>query len=231
MEAFMLSYRCALALFLSSLLILWQPPPVFASLSPLGVLTQATHAFLDEAVASPGLSVFNGERLSTEAGGQVALRAGATTLALLAKSDVTLFQTGDGLHVDMTAGSVQFFAAENECVEVHVEEALLRPDSTGPTQARITVFAPKVLQVVTVRGGLNFSYREEFRNLPERQTYRIYLDAPAEPQIAAGSGGAKSSIVGKVAYFIVGAGIGSLAGWKIRDNNSSGTAPESPWKP
>ena len=131
----------------------------------------------------------------------------------------------------MAGDSLYFFSPENEAVDVHVEEAMLRPDSSLPMQARISIFAPRVLQVSTVRGGLNFSYRDEFRNLPEGQTYRIYLDAPVEPQIAAGSGGAKSSIAGKVAYFIVGAGIGSVAVWKLRDRNSSGSAPESPWRP
>lgn len=59
-----------------------------------------------------------------------------------------------------------------------------------------------------MRGNLDFSYREEFRSLPEGQTYPIYLDSPAEPQVAAGSGGAKASITGKVAYFMVGAALG-----------------------
>jgi hypothetical protein len=133
----------------------------------------------------------------------------------------------------MNAGSLYFSTAENDAADVHGEEAMLRSDSGQPTQARITIFAPKVLvlQVSTVHGGLNFSYREEFRNLPEGQTYRIYLDAPAEPQMAAGSGGAKSSITGKVAYFILGAALGSIAVWQIHDHTSSGSARESPWKP
>jgi hypothetical protein len=222
----MLPLRCVLAPLLSLSLIFCSVPTVYAARPPLGVLTIASHAHLDESVAFPGLSVFDGERLSTDAEGQLGVRAGRSTIALAAKTDVTLIQMGGGMHVDMAAGSLYFSVPENEAIEVHVEEAMLRPDSTQPTQARVSIFAPKVLQITAVHGGLNFNYHEEFQNLPEGQTYRIYLDSPAEPQIAAGSGAGKSSFGSKVAYFIVGAGLAAIAVWQIRDHTSSGSAPD-----
>ncbi len=102
------------------------------------------------------------------------------------------------MHVDMSAGSFYFSVPADEAIEVHAEEAMLRPESTQGTQARVTILSPNVLQVSAMHANLDFSYREEFRSLPEGQTYRIYLDSPAEPQVAAGSGGAKASITGKV---------------------------------
>jgi hypothetical protein len=50
---------------------------------------------------------------------------------------------------------------------VHAEEALVRPETNQPTQGLVTILAPKVLQVTAQHGGLNFSDRQEFRNLPE----------------------------------------------------------------
>jgi hypothetical protein len=119
------------------------------------------------------------------------VRAGHSTITLAAKTELTLIPIGGGVHVDMDAGSLYFSAAENELVEVHAQEALLRPEAAQPTQARITILAPKVVQISAVHGGLNFSYREEFRNLPEGQTHRTYLDAGDEPQVANGSAGLK----------------------------------------
>jgi hypothetical protein len=47
---------------------------------------------------------------------------------------------------------------------------LLRPEKDQPTEAQIATLAPKVLQITARHGGLNFSYCEEFRNLPEGET-------------------------------------------------------------
>jgi hypothetical protein len=78
---------------------------------------------------------------------------------------------------------------------------------------------------------LNFSYCREFRNLPEGKTYRIYLDASAEPQGAAGAGMQKAGIASKVAYFIVGAGVAGGTIWGIHEATAAGNGPISPAKP
>jgi hypothetical protein len=161
------------------------------------------------------------------------VRAGHSTITLAAKTELTLIPIGGGVHVDMDPGSLYFSAPENELVEVHAQEALLGPEAAQPTQARITILAPKVLQISAVHGGLNFSYREEFRNLPEGQTYRTYLDAADEPQVANGSAGLKAVMGGKAAYFMAAAGaaIGGLLVEGARAGSASGNLPESPYQP
>jgi hypothetical protein len=69
--------------------------------------------------------------------------------------------------------------------------------------------------------------------LPEGQTYRIYLDAPGDPQIDADPGAGKTAtgIPGKVAYFIVGAAAGGDAAIAIHELAVSGNPPISPSKP
>jgi len=116
-------------------------------------------------------------------------------------------------------------------MEVHVADATLQPDSSRLTQALVTILAPRVLQVSARRGGLKFSYPQEFRDLPEGETYRIDLDSPAEPQDAAGAGGGEAGISSKVVYFIVGAGVTGITAWGIRAATASGNGPESPAKP
>jgi hypothetical protein len=161
------------------------------------------------------------------------VRARHSTITLAAKTELTLIPIGGGVHVDMDAGSLYFSAAENELVEVHAQEALLRPEAAQPTQARITILAPKVLQISAVHGGLNFSYREEFRNLPEGQTCRTYLEAADEPQVANGSAGLKAVMAGKAAYFMVAAGaaIGGVLVERAHAGSASGNLPESPYQP
>ncbi|MGB7845242.1 MAG: hypothetical protein WBL63_06475 [Candidatus Acidiferrum sp.] len=74
--------RLRLATVFSISLIAYMAPLGFAATPPLGILTQANRAHLDDAAAFPGLSVFEGERLSTETEGQLGVRAGHSTLAL-----------------------------------------------------------------------------------------------------------------------------------------------------
>ena len=227
----MLYLRSFLAAVLTTSPAAYAVPPGRAADPPVGILTQANHAHLNEATAFPGLSVFEGERLSTEAEGILGVRVGRSTLALAANTEATLFPVSGGLHIDLTAGSLYFSAAENEAMEVHVEEALLRPESNRPTQALVTILAPKVLQISTRHGGLNFSYRQEFRDLPEGQTYRLYLESPSEPASVGGAVAPRPGLAGKVAYFIVGAGVGSVAAWGVHEALRSGNSPISPARP
>jgi hypothetical protein len=184
----------------------------------LGILTQAYQAHVDEA-------------LSTDLQGRIGVRVGHSVLTLAGSSNAAIFHITNGIHVDLTYGSVHFNDASGEIAEVHVGEALLRTIGNHPAQGSVTVLADKVLQVAAEKGGLNFSYRQDFRFLPEGQTYRIYLDAPAEPQVDAIDGGSKPGVPGKVAYFIVGAAVGGGAVWGIHELLSSGNPPISPAKP
>lgn len=227
----MFSLRRALALILCASLCLHPSVCGAGSKAPLGILTQAFDAHLNEAAAFPGLSVFEGEDVSTEAEGRLGVRVGRATVLLAGFSSATLHGIDSGSHVDLTAGAVSFSSPENAIVEIHAEEAFLRPEKNQLTEAEVTILAPGILQVHALRGDLSFRYREEFQVLPEGATYRIYLDSPAEPQGAAGSDAQKSHRLRKVSYFVVGAASAGLAVWGIYEFIHSGSGIESPAKP
>jgi hypothetical protein len=199
---------------------------------PLGILTRAYAAHLNDLPAFPGLSVFDDERLSTEASGKLGLRVGGTALTLSSNTASTLHRINGGLHVDMTSGSLFFASPENAIVEVHAEGALLRPAKNQLTQAEVWIFAAPVLQVTALRGDLALSYREEFRVIPEGETYRVYLDSPSDSQNPAGSRAPPARLSRKVVIFIIagGAAVG-LTAWGIHELIESSNGPESPAKP
>jgi hypothetical protein len=209
--------------------------PLCAGGKPLGILTIAYGAHLNASDAFAGLSIFEGERVSTDPNGKIGVRIGASVVTLGEQSGATLQRTGDGAHVDLDAGSVYLWSAESNPLEAHVEGALLRPHGAHHAQAQILMFAPKTLQITARQGSLEFSYHAEFRVLPEGQTYRIYLESEDDPRSAseAGNGTQKvgMSSAAKVAYFIVaGAGTG-LAASGIHDLIRSNSGVESPAKP
>jgi len=208
---------------------------VYAGGKPLGILTLAYGAHLNESDAFAGLSVFDGESLSTDEEGKLSARIGGSVITLIEQSAVTLQRSGDGAHVDLNAGSVYVWSAESNPLEVHAEGALLRPHGAHQVQAQVLILAPKILQITARQGSVEFSYAKEFRVLPEGQTYRIYLESEDDPRSAtdasSGTGKAGMSAGTKVAYFIL-AGVGAgLAAWGIHDLIQSHNGVESPAKP
>jgi len=222
--------RCFLCVSLSFCLAPFPFCRAYAAEETLGVLTQAHLAHVDEALAFPGLSVFEGEQLTTDAQGRIGVRIGHAVLTLAGNTSAVLFHITGGIHVDVETGSVYFNGAPGEVAEMHVGDAFLRTATKEASQVRLIILAPNVLQVTAQKGGLNFSYRQEFRYLPEGLTYRIYLDAPAEPQMDAVDA-AKAGIAGKVAYFIMGGAAAGAAAWGIHEIVAGGNPPISPAKP
>jgi hypothetical protein len=208
---------------------------VYAAGKPLGILTLAYGAHLNASDAFAGLSVFDGESLSTDAEGKLSARIGGSVITLVGQSAATLRRSGDGTHVDLDEGAIYIWSAESNPLEVHSEGPLLRPHGGHQVQVQVLVFAPKVLQITTRQGSVDFWYGKEFRALPEGQTYRIYLESEdgsrTPPPAGSGTEKAGLSTGAKVAYFILaGAGTG-LAAWGIHDLIESHNAVESPAKP
>jgi hypothetical protein len=209
--------------------------PLYAGGKPLGILTLAYGAHLNASDAFAGLSVFEGESLSTDAEGKLSARIGGSVITLVGQSAATLQRSGDGTHVDLDEGAIYIWSTESNPLEVHAEGALLRPHGGHQVQVQVLVFAPKVLQITTRQGSVDFWYGQEFRALPEGQTYRIYLESEdgSRTPSPAGSGTEKAGLStgAKVAYFILaGAGTG-FAVWGIHDLIESHNAVESPAKP
>lgn len=198
---------------------------------PVGVLTRAYEAHLNEMPAFAGLSVFEGERLSTESQGKLGVRIGNEVFAFSGNSSATLHRIAGGAHVDMSAGWLFFSSPADSTMEVHAAEALVSPAKNQLTQARIQIYAPQVLQVAAMRGDLMFTYKDESRIIPEGETYRIYLDYESESQKPAGAGTPAATAGKKVAIFILTGAVVGLTAWGIHELIESKNGPESPAKP
>jgi hypothetical protein len=203
------------------------PPPDPA----VGVLTRAYEAHLNAMPAFAGLSVFDGECLSTDEEGKLGVRIGSVVLALSGNTSATLQRIRGGAHVDMASGWLFFSSPANSIVEVHAIETLLRPLKNQLTQARVQIYAPQVLQIAALRGDLAFSFRDESRIIPEGETYRIYLDAESETQKPAGTGVPTATSGKKIAIFILVGAVAGLTAWGIHELIESSNGPESPAKP
>src|ERR1700691_4152056 len=81
-------------------------PANAASQKPLGLVIQAQLAHLDSADAAIGTTVFSGDSLDTQVGGNIRLKVGASQLYLLSESAATFAPNVDGAHVNVIRGTV-----------------------------------------------------------------------------------------------------------------------------
>jgi hypothetical protein len=226
-------FRIFSATLVSLVFFLFTLPELSYASPPLGILTLAFSARLDSAIAFAGLSVFEGEMLSTERDGRLGARLGDVSMALSGNSAATVHKLDGGAHIDLERGSVFVSTPQLTRYEVHLEGATLRSETGTGTNTQITLLGPKSIQVAARRGDVDFLYKDEFQVLREGQTYRIDLDTPgASPSVISGSGGAGTAgTLHKATYYILaGAGAGALA-WGVHELANAPAPAVSPAKP
>ena len=146
----------------------------------LGMVTQAQSAQVDRATAADGATVYPGDELETSADGLMRLRVGAAQFYLLASSTVTLAGKVNVVTADLAQGTIGFMSTGNEAIEVHAEQALIRPKTSQPTHARITILNPNQLIVSSYRGSLELRVGDEIYSIPELTSYRVDITSQDE---------------------------------------------------
>jgi hypothetical protein len=140
---------------------------------------------VERATAASGASIYPGDKLETGADGLMRLRVGAAQLYLYASSTATLAGNANAVVADLAQGTIGFSSAGNEAIEVRAEQAVIRPKTSQPTHARVTVVSPNQLIVSSYRGPLELRVGDEVYLIPELTSYRV--DITSEDQ-GSGSG-------------------------------------------
>ncbi len=110
----------------ASLLVVGPSP---AKVAPLGMVTHAERAHVGEAAASIGSTIYDGDRLSTEAGGVLRISGPFLTLQLDAQSILTLRRPASkegSVEADLACGTLVLSAARNGESKVVAEGAAYR---------------------------------------------------------------------------------------------------------
>jgi hypothetical protein len=177
----MARWRVILAAILSCSLA--QIPLSRASSSSLCAIVYADRAHLGAGSASAGTTVFPGDKLRTEPGGSLQIRAGAARLSLSGSSSATLTQENDRPAALLTTGSAIFSTANSKAFAIHVAAAVIRPSTDLPTVGEVMVLNPREFLVKSIRASLRLTVEDDVREIPEGAAYRIVLDpTAAEPQ-------------------------------------------------
>jgi hypothetical protein len=161
--------------------------PSPAKAAYLGIVIHAESAYLGEAAASVGSTIFGGEKLSTDAGGLLRIAIPAVTLQLGEQSSLVLGHAADpqqSILAELACGTLIFSAAATGSIAIAADDALVRSADNTATAAHIRMVNQKELRIYAQRGALEFSYHGESATIPEGRNYRVILD-PSEREVAA----------------------------------------------
>ena len=154
-----------------------------------GTVVSAERAHVGSAAASVGSTVFPGDKLDTEAVGNLQIRAGAARLVLTASSRLVWGAEGGSPSATLMGGTAAFSTAGAKAFVLHAGTAAFRPRGDEPTVANVTLLNPKELVVRCSRGALLIAVEDDVRVIPEGTAYRVVLD----PEAAARMGGAPAA--------------------------------------
>jgi hypothetical protein len=157
--------------------------PSSARVAAVGFISHADGAYIGEIPASPGTSIYDGDRLYTEADGSLRLTVGTSALHLAAQTSLTvrLPHSGQETEVELAEGTLLFSSAKPPAIAVRAHAAWIRCAASFPVAAQISIVNAKELRVHAQRGSLQFTYGGETAVIPEGVAYRVILDPDDDP--------------------------------------------------
>lgn len=198
-----------------------------------GIVAQADHASLGSLAASEGTTIYDGDRLSTEASGSLQVVFGEAIVYLAEQSSVIVHNDGSGaareLEAELVSGTAVLSETARTAGEIAASSARVRPTAKTRGVVQVRLVGPHELIVFARRGPAQISYRDESETIAEGKCYRVLLNAAqdagsAEPSPKAPGKGRKVLIL-----IAIGAGVaGIILPTVLR---GSGGGVESPDRP
>ena len=153
--------------------------PGSAKPDALGIVVQADHANLGSQAASEGTTVYDGDRLSTGAGGSLRLLIGNAMLYVPEQSGVIVHQDANvaakEFEAELLSGTAVISVTAVTSGEIVAGTARVRPmaETRGIVQVRLV--GANELLVFARRGAAQISYRGESETIAEGKCYRVLL--------------------------------------------------------
>jgi hypothetical protein len=151
-----------------------------ANVEVFGIVTQARNATLGNSSVSAGVSLYDGDTLTTDVDGALTLRAAASMVRLGRQSRVTLRSAvcgGKCTQLDLSAGTVAFAAPQAAAIEIRADQANIRPAREAATLGQITIINGTSFEIYARRGALKILYRDDSEVIAEGGSYRVALDS------------------------------------------------------
>jgi hypothetical protein len=206
------------------------------SADSLGMIVLADHAKLGSQAAAEGTTIYDGDRLSTDADGSLRIIVGESIVYLADQSCVTLHKGASGVAkefaAELVSGTVVLSMTAGIAAEIVARSAHVRPMAETRGVVEVGIAGPRELIVFARRGPAQISYRGESETIAEGESYRVLLndsedDTPGATTAKSPGKRGKMFVVIAVAATTA---AGVVALWGARDRGAKGGV-ESPDHP
>jgi hypothetical protein len=208
--------------------------PGIGKTDALGMVVLADQARLGSEAATEGTTIYDGDRLSTGAGGSLRLKVGEAIVNLTEQSCVIVHEdpsrAAKEFEAELVSGAVVLSETAGTAAEIVASSARIRSiaETRGVVQVRLV--GPHELIVFTQLGPAQISYRGETVTIAEGKSYRVLLnssdDSTSAAQVPKKPGKGGKGIVLIVVGALTGTGVVLLWG-----GGGSGKPVESPDRP
>jgi hypothetical protein len=151
-------------------------PAFAATAKPLGMVTQARQALLDNSTLAVGTTVYPGDTVQTEEGGTLRLKFGTAQLYLLGASAASFSQNENVIRATVGRGTVGFASSASNDVELAIPQGILRGAYGQAAYGQATITSPQEVVISAYRGALILDNEGELHTIPEGKTYRVTMD-------------------------------------------------------
>jgi hypothetical protein len=143
--------------------------------TPLGAITQSSGGHLNNTTASVGTTIYDGDRLSTEAAGSLTLHSGPVQLTLAEDSVLFVNHDGPALTAMLQRGTVAFSMESGGTLTINAVDVRVRPQSSAATAGQVTLENCAVLVTSRVQ-SLEVTAGKETKIVEEGKSYRVSLE-------------------------------------------------------
>jgi len=178
---------CLVAFLCFSLLNL---PAMAATAKPLGMVVLAENARLDNASAIKGADLYSGDVLSTDAGGSLRLKVGASQVYLLSSTSATLAQEEGRVRAKVERGTLGFSVVAPDQLSVETPLGVVRSADGQHVFGQVMVLSSRQIQVSSFEGTLLVDSNGQLKTIEPGATYTATLAADSDAAGAQGPNGA-----------------------------------------
>jgi hypothetical protein len=151
-------------------------PGFAANEKPLGLVTQAQEARMENAKLAVGTTVYPGDTVETDTGGTLRLKLGTNQLYLLASSAATLAQSSAIVRAVVDHGTVGFASNGTDKIELEIPEGILHAGDGVPAYGQVTITSPLEVVISAYRGTLVLDNEGELHTIPAGKSYRVTME-------------------------------------------------------
>jgi hypothetical protein len=143
---------------------------------PLGVVLAAENANVGAGVTTSGATIYDGDRLQTQANSTLRVRLGSGQIFLRQNTVADVHSLPNGFSADLQNGTVVLSSAQGQTFQLLADGATVRPANDQPTSGQVTRISAKELVLTGTKGTLLVSMGDEVKTVEAGSSYRLQVE-------------------------------------------------------